>query len=228
MEPNTSPDIGTPKVEVEQPTTGYSPFPAKPQEEPVTAPAVALKPAHFELTVDSGDQVGTYLPEYLVQLILLVVIIGAVSSLLAIGIDSLIPSAKQPGGSLAYTVDLSSFQLTWALASLVSALPIFGWLFFRTKKVEFATPAVRGHRWRRGFLGAFLVTQILSIVSTIGYMLFDLIGRMVGGDDSGVFSYFTSGAKTPWWQVVIVSVLTVVFVGFVVFVMARDYKKSEV
>lgn len=229
MGPTISPDTKTAKDTPEPTTTGYNPYPVTKQEEPTPAPVTASAPApiQYDSQIDDERQPGTYLPEYLVQLILLAVIIGSITSLFAIGLDSVIP-AETTSKASDYGADFSSFQLTWALASLLSALPLFVWFFIRTRKVQAEIPEVRNHRWRRGFLAAFIVVQLLTIVSSVNSMLFDLIGRAIGEDSSGIFSYFASGDKDPWWQVVLVTVVSVALVGYVVYVMARDYRKREV
>ncbi len=230
MGPTISPETDAPKSD-DVPATPVTPSSnAFPHVEPIHSPASVdptPMPVEFSPPSDSDNHPGTYLPEYLVMLILLAVVVGAITSLFAIGIDSVIP-AETASKTSAYGADFSSFQLTWSLAALLSALPLFVWLFLRTRKVESSTPAVRNHRWRRGFLAGFIVVEILSIVSSVNSLFFDLIGRAIGEDNSGIFSYFASGDKDPWWQSVIITVVSVTLLGFVVFVMARDYRKREV
>lgn len=243
MAPTAAPDTKPASDNPEPPTNGFNPYPM-PEKEPEpesqsatptvatsSAPIIASAPepaaTQYDMSIDDDRQPGTYLPEYLVQLILLAILISSITSLFSIGVDSVIPSetARNAGG---YGADISSFQLTWSLAGLLSSLPLFLWLFIRTRKVQSEIPEVRNHRWRRGFLGAFIVLQVLVIVSTINGMLFDLIDRAIGQESSGIFSFLASGDKDPWWQVVLVSLLSVAFIGFVVYVMARDYRRKEV
>ncbi len=172
---------------------------------------------------------SAYLPEYAVMLILLLALVGSVVTLIGLGIDSLIHGEQATTTSAysdLYSGSISTFELIWSLTVLIVSLPVFVWLFIRTRKTESEVPQIRRHRWRKAFLGIFLVIEGLTAVWTVGDLVYDLLGRAIGGD-AGLFSYFSSGGQDPWWQGVIITILSVTVLLATIFVMSRDYRSRE-
>lgn len=201
------------------------PTPIVAQPSPITTvPSKKSRPAFWRRSF-------AYLPEYLILLITLAITLSSITSLIGVGVDSLVKSEDTSSSSdysaySSYGENFSSFELVASLSALVVALPIFLLLLIRTKSVEAVTPEVKTHRWRKGFLGVFLAVQGLAFIWTLSSMAYDLIGRAVGGD-GGIFSFFT-GAADPWWQVVLVSLINALLILYVVIVVSRDYRgKTE-
>lgn len=167
-----------------------------------------------------------YLPEYFVMLVLLLVLVGSVSSLLAIGIDDLVKSEDLVTVSNPYIGNVTSFQLAWSLAALLATLPVFAWLFVRTRNTEAEVPAVKQHRWRKGFLGAFLAIVGLSAVWSLGGFFFGLLARMLGEEGTLMSMLFVS--PNPWWQDLIATGVNLGVLTLVIYVMSRDYRAKAV
>ena len=169
-----------------------------------------------------------YLPEYLVMLVLLSATVSAITSLIGTGIDSLVKSESKMSVSSfsSYGENFSSFALVASLSTLAITLPLFILLFARTKGSELDKPAIKGHRWRKGFLAVFLVVEGLALIWTLIDVAYDLIGRAVGSS-SGVFSLISSGSSDPWWQVVLVGLINALLITYVLFVISRDYRQSQ-
>lgn len=171
-----------------------------------------------------------YLPEYFVMLVTLVVTVSAINSLIGIGIDSLVKDdTKQssPYYGSSYAENFSSFELVASLSALVVALPLFLILLIRIKTTEAQTPAVKTHRWRKGFLGVFIVTQSLAVIWTLSALAYDLIGRAISVD-GGLFSMIGDYGADPWWQVTIVALLNALLLFYVILVVSRDYRTQDV
>lgn len=168
-----------------------------------------------------------YLPEYLVMLLVLTSLLYALTSLLNIGIDSLIHAEKDSGsGGLASYYDLSSFELVTSLAALAVSLPAFIWLYIRTKATEAITPAVKTHRWRKAFLGTFIAVQLLTIIGNFTVLAYQLISRLV--DESNALTLLSGSEEAdPWWQLTLASLLTAALLGFVVYILGKEYRSRE-
>jgi|GEM_PF-6776025 len=219
-------------------TATYQPAPAEPAYVP---PPRVPEPAYAPSVVGSHHAPGgsgrrffkslAYLPEYAVMLMLLGVLVAALNTLIGIGIDALIKGEPASSGAGSYTDlyigNINSFELIWSLSALIASLPFFAWLFVRTRNTEAETPEIRQHRWRKAFLGIFLVVEGLTAVGTVGGLVYDLLGRAVGGQDASLLSYFSSGAKDPWWQVALVTLLNLAVLVAVIFVLSRDYRARK-
>lgn len=224
---NTFPETAEPEPEPKAPVEAVQPAEVRSQvvEAPVHDEPVYAGP-HLSSQPDVGGRTGTYLPEYAALLVLLSVIIGSITALIGVGIAEMIPDTKTAQESI-YATGIDSFQLVFSLSALLASLPFFAWLYFRTRKVEAQTPEVKSHRWRKVFLGAFLAVQGLTVVSLLGGMLFDLLGRWIEVEDS-VFSAFSGGSSAPWYQSVIIAILSILVVSVAVFVFSKDYPTEEV
>lgn len=211
-------------------TTEFTPAP--PITQPVTSPqynasAINLPPTQT-VKRRTRRRSFAYLPEYLVMLVLLVTAVGAITSLVGVGIDSLIKSEDTGSSSSysSYSDNFSSFELVASLSALVVVLPLFILLFIRTKAAETESPGVRNHRWRKGFLGTFLVIEGLALIWTFIDLAYDLIGRAVSSDND-IFSLFSSGGTDPWWQGVLVAFINAAILAYVLFVVSRDYRQDQ-
>jgi hypothetical protein len=203
------------------PIFNQQPSPITTQPDPIWTPTAETKRGFWRRSF-------AYLPEYFVMLVLLITVVSSITSLIGIGVDSLVKSEKASSLSSfsSYSENFSSFELVASLSALVIALPLFILLFIRTKTIETESPGVRNHRWRKGFLGTFLVVEGLTVIWTLTSIAFDLIGRLIS-TDSGLFSLFSGGAKDPWWQTVIVGIINVAVLLYVIFVVSRDYRQSQ-
>ncbi|QQS19738.1 hypothetical protein IPL85_05740 [Candidatus Saccharibacteria bacterium] len=165
-----------------------------------------------------------YLPEYFVMLVVLTALLFALTNLLNIGIDSLISAEKSTGDDF-NLYDFSNFELVSSLSSVIVGLPFFIMLYLRTKSYETESPAVVTHRWRKGFLGVFIVVQIMTIIGNLSGLVYQIVSRMVDGNDN--LSLLTSATQgDPVWQLVIASVLNTALIGFAVFVIGKEYRKQ--
>ncbi len=104
-----------------------------------------------------------YLVEYALLLIALGTLLGTANSMFGGIIDYLgqVPKASWwSSGTWAYTASLSM------LATIVVFIPTFFLLTKRTEGSEGVNPEIKSLRWRKGFLGIFL---ILTTIVALGY-----------------------------------------------------------
>lgn len=164
-----------------------------------------------------------YLPEYAILLIVLLAVVSAIVTLFGIGIENL-AGTSSPSDPYGYTEGISSFLLTSALATLIVTLPLAIILFIRTKRSEAESPLITQHRWRKGFLGTFLIIQTLSIICNLFALAYDLLSRVI--NPGGVAEMFT-GDALPVWAPIVTTLLSVSLMSLVVFVMSADYRKQR-
>jgi hypothetical protein len=106
---------------------------------------------------------------------------------------------------------------------LFAFLPLFIVLYVRTRGSERQTPQIRAHRWRKGFLGGFIVLQILGMAYAIAALAFNLISRVMPvGDLSAAYG----ATDDPVWKPLLTTLVTVALTGFVIWVVTRHYKQS--
>lgn len=212
--------------------TSSSPFTHMPHEQ-AERPTFSQSPALTDVSSDlpSSSRGGfsllksyAYLPEYAVLLIVLLAVVSAITTLFGIGIENL-AGTSGPSDPYGYTEGISSFLLTSALASLIVTLPLAIALFVRTKRSEADAPLITQHRWRKGFLGAFLIIQTLSIIGSLFALAFDLLTRVINPGDA--MAMFSSGDPLPIWAPIVTTLLSVSLMSLVVFVMSADYRKQK-
>jgi len=171
-----------------------------------------------------------YLPQYVVMLFLLGWLVFSINTLVGVGIDSLIPVEESASSTAnvysASTSSYDAFSLVAALSVAVVSAPLFVWLFKRTKRAETQSPLIKEHRWRKAFLAVFLVLSSLAVVGIVIGLAFDLFARLISPD--GIMGLLSMGSEaSPWWQVVIVSLLNAALLAYVVFVMCSDYRAKD-
>ena len=164
-----------------------------------------------------------YLPEYAVLLIVLLSVVSAITILFGIGIENLAGGSKS-SDPYGYTEGIDTFLLTSSLASLVVTLPLAIVLFIRTKRSEAEEPLITQHRWRKGFLGTFLIIQTLSIICSLFALAYDLLSRVI---NPGGLAEMFAGNMLPVWAPIVTTLLSVSLMSLVVFVMSADYRKQR-
>lgn len=118
------------------------------------------------------------------------------------------------GASFAY---MSSIGMFAALAVLI---PILLFTQSRNSRLELQNPEIKNHRWRKGFLGFFLVVLAISAISSA-------IGLL-----QGIFSSIaniglsTGDAQPVLWKSVAIQLFNVVLFAGVAAIYARDYRHS--
>lgn len=234
--------------------TGESPKPApRPADTGFNAQPTVSTPQSFVPAAASPSQVATptlhsastsyapkgggrfslfkasaYLPEYFVMLIMLVALIAAIASLVSVGLEHLAPkeTGESPSDPFGYSDGISSFTLVSSLSTAIVALPAFLFFYFRTRAFEQQTPAVRAHRWRKGFLGLFIVIEALSIVGALVSLVFNLLSRSI--DVGGFLSLLsTSEQNLPVWVPITSTLFTVLLTSYALYILTRYYRASR-
>ncbi|QQS18528.1 hypothetical protein IPL68_00195 [Candidatus Saccharibacteria bacterium] len=166
-----------------------------------------------------------YLPEYFVMLVMLTTLLFALTNLLNIGLDSIINAEKSTGDGYS-PYDFSNFELVSSLSAVIVSLPVFVVLYLRTKATEKVTPGIVTHRWRKAFLGVFIVVQLMTIIGNLSGLVYQIVSRIVDGKDT--LSLLTSSTQgDPIWQLMIASTLNVALIGFAVYVIGKEYQRKE-
>ncbi len=166
-----------------------------------------------------------YLPEYFIMLVSLGSILAAITTLVRYGING-IGANNSASQSYSYFDSFSSFSLVISLASLAVFVPIFSWLYVRTRGTERIMPLVRAHRWRKAFLGVFIVTEILTVIFSLVWLGYDLVSRVIPEADL-YSSYTNNGAdEVPLWKPILTTVISATITLFVVWIVSIRYKQT--
>ncbi len=133
------------------------------------------------ITANDNDDIndGSFGVEHLIMMLSLWIAVGSFSGLL----HTLLESTVNPG-----TVDAaaSSGISPVATAGLLVSLPVFTFLFFRTRREEERNFLLKRNKLRRFGIQAALVIAFLTAICHIGWGIYNL---MSGGGDSSYDSY---------------------------------------
>lgn len=198
--------------------------------EPATT-STASSPFQAKITVDPqpvSDKrsfvANAYLPEYLLMLISLGSILAAINTLVTYGIDAI---GKSTASASSYDPfgAASSLSMILSLATLAAFIPFFVVLYLRTRNSERVNPLIRAHRWRKGFLGTFIVLQLLTIVGSFIGMFYSLFSRFI--PQVSLYGSDGSSADGPVWKPIVTALVHALLTGLVVWVVTRDYRQSR-
>lgn len=221
---NTAP-VPTPTPVSFAPAVPQPVAPSKPEFAP-TASQTSSRPK-FGFMSGKNLKSNAYLPEYLLMLISLGSILASINTLVSYGIDAL---GETGSSSAAYDPfgAVSSFSMVISLASLAVFVPFFVALYKRTRNSESETPLIRAHRWRKGFLGAFIVLQVLAIIGSLIAMFYDIFSKFI--PQANLYSAYAStdsSADAPLWKPIVSTLIHVILTSLVVWIVTRDYRQSR-
>lgn len=165
-----------------------------------------------------------YLPEFFIMLVTLASIVGATLGLINFAIISYTSTSSPSAEAYSYSADYSSWQSQFALAVLIIALPVFVWLYIRSVNYEKSVPAVTTNKWRRGFLGAFLIYEAVSLIGSLVGMAFILVTKISGLEVSALF--FNVQNTQPWGAVVLDGLLAAAVYTYVIWRMSWSYRRT--
>jgi len=172
---------------------------------------------------------SVYLPEYFVALFALATVTGSIALLVDLGIKYMFADTAALSQGIGGAIDV--LQLNWALASLVVALPVFVFLYMRLMNREKQDPGVVTHRWRKGFLGIFVVLEVLSVIGGFIGLFLSIFSRYItvsgGSDQYYTTSVSVTGPQEDIWRMILAAVLTGAITLFVAYVVARRYQEGK-
>lgn len=157
-----------------------------------------------------------YLPELFVSLWVLAGLHISVILLFNNLIDNV---GKSSGSSF-----LSSFSYGTTIASIASiivALPVWYVLLRRTEGTEKAYPIIVWHKWRRAFIGIFIVFLILAVLGILTALVYEVLSKLaVSGIETGADSGFP-------WRTYLKEIFAGALFTFTAFTQMRKYAGSK-
>lgn len=154
---------------------------------------------------------GSFGVEHLIMMLSLWIAVGSFSGLL----HTLLEATVNPG---TVSAAASSGISPVATAGLLVSLPVFTFLFFRTRREEEQNPILKRNKLRRFGIQAALVIAFLTAICHIGWGVYSL---MSGGGDS----YYDDPTYNPAIEVGHI-LITVALASGVIFYFQRQIRKE--
>lgn len=121
-----------------------------------------------------GGKPTSYLVEYILSLIMVGTLLGLAITFFGNILDSIGGDSASSGWAARWAFTTSLTQLSTAIVFVVG----FWWLARRSYRVEDNAPEVKQHRWRKGFLGLFLVLVGLAALSAAVALVYHVLSLL--------------------------------------------------
>jgi hypothetical protein len=207
----------------QKPFSPASPQPLRPQPQaiypsaPLPGPYLRQEPSRGFVTrprMPRGFLSGSkaYLPEFVLSLWVLAALHSGAIILFSNFLSNL---GKDTGSTLgdgfAYSASLS------AISMVIVLLPAYYIMYKRLTAREKADPVILTHRWRKGFLGIFLVLIGLALIFTFTGMVFEIVTHLAA---SGIKGADTGGTA---WKTYLKYAFAAALFGFTLWFQGRNY-----